>query len=68
MTKDQIIDNIKSELNTRLSDYENKVEEFSTLADEYPDYPKYAKAVDYYEIKLQEVQDILNQLNKYGWQ
>lgn len=67
MTVEQIINNVKSELNTRLSEYEGKVEEFTMLANEHPEYPKYKKAAEVFEIKYQEVQDILIQLNEYAW-
>jgi hypothetical protein len=67
MTVDHIINNVKCELNTRLNTYESKVEEYSLLANEYPEYPKYQKAVENYEIKYQEVQDILKNLEECAW-
>jgi hypothetical protein len=67
LTVEKIINNVKSELNTRLTEYESKIEEYKILLESFPKYEPYRGWKEIYEIKREEVESILRQLNEYAW-
>ncbi len=68
MSIDRIMNNLKCELSNRLYEYEQKIEEYLTLSEEYPEHSKYRVMADVYEIKHNEEQGILEEINDtYVW-